>query len=154
MSNVLAVNKVVLVCMQHLITNTSGYGAKYIEDGGVKAQYHMDIKMRIKFTEKWTVGTGENEQCIGLIVHWEIPCSALGMPPDQECVSHIRFGIGIDELKENMDIATSLGIINKAGAWFSFGENKLQGEEKLYKFFLENEDQKELMMSKIKELIS
>lgn len=152
MSNVLAVNKVILICMQHLITNTSGYGPKYMEDGGVKAQYHMDIKMRIKYAERWTVGSADNEQCIGLKVNWEIPCSALGMAPDQECTSYIRFGTGIDELKEYMDMAVGLGIINKAGAWFAFGEDKVQGEEKLYRFFVENPNKKDEMIQRIKEM--
>ena len=152
-ANVLPVNKVILWGIQHLITNTSGYGAGRKEDGGVKIQYALDVKLRLKWGEDWEVGSTE-KRTIGKIAHWEIPSSALGALPNQKVDSYIRFGIGIDELKEWIDIATSLSIVNKGGAWYSFGEHKAQGEEKFYALINENETLKNELITKVKEMIS
>ena len=51
-----------VVMIIHLIANTSGYGAKWIEDGGQKIQYACDIKIRNKKTEDWL--DGDKIRCI------------------------------------------------------------------------------------------
>ena len=42
----------------------------------------------------------------------------------------------MDYLKEYIQIATELGVITKGGAWYTYGEQKYQGEENLYKMLL------------------
>lgn len=151
-ANVLPVNRVILWGIQHLITNTSGYGAGRKEDGGVKIQYALDVKLRLKWGEDWEIGPQDNKKSIGKIAHWDIVTSALGALPNQKIDSYIRFGTGIDELKENIEIAISLDIIKKGGAWYTFGEEKIKGEEKLYQWFVSNPDMIKLLEEKIKEL--
>jgi hypothetical protein len=42
----ISINKITLIIVQHLITNTSGYGAPFLEDGGQKIKYQADVKLR------------------------------------------------------------------------------------------------------------
>lgn len=154
-SNVLGVNKVTLIAIQHLIANTSGYGPAYHEDGGQKLQFAMSTKLRIKKSEPWTIGSGENEKQIGLKVTWSIIESSLGAPPGSEAESYIRFGIGIDVLKEYIEIAHGAGLIVKPekGAWYTYGNDKFQGEHKLYEHFAQNGEARIELINKVKELL-
>ena len=55
-SQIIKVNKISFVAIQHLIANTSGYGAAFLEDGGNKIMYAAETKMRATKMEKWKVG--------------------------------------------------------------------------------------------------
>lgn len=148
MASVVPVQNTIVVMIQHLIANTSGYGSPFLEDGGSKMQYQSDVKLRCKGVKPWTVG---NEQ-IGQDVTWEVLWSANG-PPGAKCVSKLRYGIGIDEVAEMVDIGVDLGLVDKAGAWFTmpflnntdaewteeFKDKKLQGVEKINTFLREND---------------
>lgn len=150
-ANILPVNRVTLWGIQH--THSSmGPGAGKSEDGGLKIQYALDVKMRMTWAEDWTVGTNENQRVVGKIAHWNIITSALGSSPNQKVDSYIRFGVGIDEIKENIETGVSLDIIKKGGAWYTFNEEKFQGEEKLYQAFTTNPEMVKLLEEKIKEL--
>jgi RecA/RadA recombinase len=155
--DVLGVNKVTLIAIQHLIANTSGFGSPFYEDGGNKIQYAMGTKLRIKSSKPWTIGSEENKKQIGLEVTWSIIESALGAPPGGEIVSYIRFGVGIDHLKEYIEIAFGAGLIEKPekGAWYTYiptGE-KFQGEHKLYDYFNSDEAARNELVGKVRELI-
>lgn len=51
--------------------------------------------------------------------------------PFGEAEFRILFGQGIDRLGEVIDLAVDNEIIKKGGAWYSYGEAKFQGEDKL-----------------------
>ncbi len=52
-------------------------------------------------------------------------------PPFREAVFDIRYGEGISTEGEILDVGLDLGVIEKAGAWLSFGSQRLgQGREK------------------------
>ena len=141
------------ICMiVHLIANTSGYGAKWTEDGGVKIQYACDVKLKNRATEDWI----ENDKQIGIIPDWEIETSALGAPC-KSVKTRIRFGLGVDSVAELMDLGIEMGFISKGGSWYNceFAVDipeiaelvdedkktkekscKFQGEKKLYDFLV------------------
>lgn len=127
MGGVVPVMDTTAIMIQHLVTNTSGYGAKYNEDGGLWAQYQVDIKIRAHGKEtKWA----ENDKQIGQIVTWDVLTSALGRPPTT-IESYIRYGYGIDEIMETVGLACDLGIIKVGGSWFTFEDEKTQGKDNL-----------------------
>lgn len=132
LSNVIAINDITMVMIQHLIANTSGYGPAWMEDGGNKIIYAMDTKMRIKSSKAWTVGSGENEKQIGLLITWEVVTGALGCIPGTEFDSYLRFNMGVDSLMELIDMGVSTSVISKSGTWFTLGDLKCQGVEKFH----------------------
>lgn len=151
MGTVVPVQKTIVICIQHLIANTSGYGPMYMEDGGRKIQYQADIKLKGKGVERWKNKEGKQ---IGQIIKWEVNASALG-PPGGEIENYLRYGEGIDKVMESIVLATDLGIIQQKGAWYNSDllEGKWQGQENLYEFLKTNNDKYELLLKNIKQLL-
>lgn len=62
-------------------------------------------------------------------------------PPFRKAEIPIRFGVGLDLFAETLDLAVELGIIKKAGSWFSYEEKRLgQGSGSVISLFEEDSD--------------
>jgi recombination protein RecA len=153
-ATVIPIQRITLVLVQHLIANTSGYGAAYYEDGGNKVKYQGDVHLRCSTFDKWVDKDGNQ---IGQVPTWQVKYSALG-PPGGKIKSWIRYGSGIDEVMEIIEIGTDLGLISKGGAWYTLDfldePEKVQGQEKLHEYLVENPDRFELLKSKVMELLT
>lgn len=124
----------VVIIIKHVISNTSGYGSPWMEDGGVKVKYQADIQLRTtKSPEMWE----ENKSIVGQIVEWDVLKYALPLKNNvRKFKTYIRYGVGVDKLTETIQLALDYGIIDAAGAWYSFEidgqKQKFQGQAKLY----------------------
>ena len=154
-ANVIPVNKNVVIGITHLMGNPTGYGAEFKEKSGQAIAYQTDIKLRAKTFKPWLLGT-DNTQ-IGQEVEWQVICSALS-PPGGVITSYLRYGQGIDKYMELITLATDIGLINKAGAWYTLSflkdeKNKFQGTEKIRNFLLENTDAYEELYKQVKQML-
>lgn len=144
----------IVIIIHHLITNTSGYGAKYLVDGGIKIEFQDDVRIITKSRPKII---GNESAPSGHIVEWDITKSANGSQYS-DVKSYIKFGYGIDEVREYIDIALEFGIINKSGSWFSFirdgSTEKYQGEEKLYTAISSSDTLKNFLINEIEKITS
>lgn len=62
-------------------------------------------------------------------------------PPFKEAHFDIMYGEGISREGDVLDLATNLDIVNKSGAWYSYGDTRLgQGRENVKAFFKENKE--------------
>ncbi len=62
-------------------------------------------------------------------------------PPFHECEFDIMYGEGISKEGDLLDLAVTHEIVDKSGAWFSYGDERLgQGRENVKKMFKENRD--------------
>ena len=62
-------------------------------------------------------------------------------PPFHECEFDIMYGEGISKEGDLLDLAVANEIVDKSGAWFSYGDERLgQGRENVKKMFKENRD--------------
>jgi recombination protein RecA len=140
-ASIVPIQNVTLIIIQHLIANTSGYGSPYYEDGGNKIQYQADIKLRCTSFAKWNAKQNDDSTRIGQVVSWQIITSALGAPGGK-VQSYIRYGYGIDDIKEYISLGLDMGIIDKDGSWYTVNyddlEHKYRGEENLRSGLLEN----------------
>lgn len=60
-------------------------------------------------------------------------------PPFKKSEIDIVWGVGIDQAKEVLDLSVEMGIIKKAGAFYSYGTDKLgQGQAKVRALFKDN----------------
>lgn len=152
MAGVFSVTNVTLIVIQHLIANTSGYGAAFNEDGGSSTQYHCDVKIRGIGTPKKLESEGKIS---GQVVTWDVVTSALG-PPAGKIESYIKFGYGIDKAAEITELCADLGIISKGGAWYDLSpagiSEKIQGLPKTCQYLYENPEHMKILEKKIKEL--
>ena len=75
-------------------------------------------------------------------------------PPFRQAEFDIMFGEGISMEGELVDYGVKLDIIDKSGAWFSYGEGKLgQGKENVKKRFKEDTKLRDEIEAKIKEAL-
>lgn len=152
LANVIPIQNTIVIIIQHIISNTSGFGAPSYEDGGVKIVHASNVKIKGKGFKKWE----EGGKAIGQIIDWTVDRSALG-PPNGSTESYLRFGIGIDSVWEIIDLACDLGLIMKGGAWYELAyldePKKMQGQKKVWEHLTENKDDYNKLNAMIKELM-
>ncbi|MBW1784634.1 MAG: DNA recombination/repair protein RecA, partial [Deltaproteobacteria bacterium] len=62
-------------------------------------------------------------------------------PPFKDAEFDIIYGEGISKEGDILDLGVSLGIVEKSGAWYSFGEDRIgQGRQNVRRFLAENRD--------------
>ena len=72
-------------------------------------------------------------------------------PPFRETEFDIVYGKGVSRSGELLDIAVNNGIVDKSGAWFSYGSDRLgQGRENAKSFLEENPDLYEEVYGKVR----
>lgn len=112
------------------------YGNPETTTGGNALKYYASVRLEIKRTEG-VKGDGED---IGNHVRVRVLKNKVA-PPFRTAEFDIIFGKGICKVGNILDVAVNLGIVNKAGSWFSFKEEKLgQGRDKARDFLTENPD--------------
>ena len=63
-------------------------------------------------------------------------------PPFKEAEFDIMYGTGISKTGDILDLAVELGIVEKSGTWYSFGEERIgQGRENVKQFLSQVENQ-------------
>lgn len=136
MMPVVSTNKHIFIGIVHLMANTSGMGAKWLEKMSNSAQYALATKLRAIEVKKWTVGDKDSDDAkqIGQQTIWRVERSPLS-PPGEKVTSWLRYGQGVDELTENLKKGDSFGLVEKSGSWYSM---KLPGKEEFKAQGLDN----------------
>src|SRR5690606_9895487 len=72
-------------------------------------------------------------------------------PPFRVAEFDILYGEGISKEGEIVDLGSELGILSKAGSWYSYGDTKIaQGREAAKQFMIDNPEVAEEVEQKIK----
>jgi recombination protein RecA len=113
-------NKIVALFILHNIANTGGsrWAPAKMTDGGNMIQYQAGTNIAITHRGRWQVpkDTGPH---IGQIANWKVLTSNAGGTPNSTAEGWIRYGIGIDEVQEIIQIACEFRLIKSAGAWYT-----------------------------------
>jgi recombination protein RecA len=76
-------------------------------------------------------------------------------PPFKVAEFDIMYGEGISKEGNILDVATKMEIVNKAGSWFSYGEQRLgQGRDAVKKLFKENPELMNEIEAKVREQLN
>ncbi len=76
-------------------------------------------------------------------------------PPFRQVEFDIIFGEGISKVGEVIDMGVDLGILQKSGSWFSYGESKIgQGRDAVKQFLFDNPEMMDEMEARIREALA
>lgn len=76
-------------------------------------------------------------------------------PPFRQVEFDIIFGEGISKVGEIIDMGVELGILQKSGSWFSYGDSKVgQGRDAVKQFLFDNPEMMEEVESRIREALT
>jgi len=102
------------------------FGSPETTTGGNALKYYASVRLDIRRIGKIKKG----EKIVGNRTRVKLAKNKLA-PPFQEVEFDIEFGKGISRSKELIELGTESGVIDKAGAWYSFaGERIGQGRER------------------------
>ena len=126
------------------------YGNPETTTGGNALKYYSSVRMDIRRVEGLK---GENGD-VGNHVRVKILKNKVA-PPFRTAEFDIIFGKGICKIGNILDVAVNFDIVKKAGAWFSYNDEKLgQGRDKAKDFLAENPDIMNEIETKIREKLS
>jgi recombination protein RecA len=125
------------------------FGNPETTTGGRAIKFFADMRLEVR--KKDIKDSGEK---VGSRVKVKVVKNKLA-PPFKEAEFDVIYGEGISKEGEILDLGEELGIINKSGAWYSYGDMKIgQGREKAREFLKQNKEIREEIEQKIREAIT
>ena len=97
------------------------YGNPEVTTGGRALKYYSSVRIDIRRVEGLKDSSG---QFIGNHTRAKIVKNKVA-PPFREAEFDIMFGEGISKMSELIDPGVKLGIVQKSGAWFNYGDIRL-----------------------------
>lgn len=112
------------------------FGNPETTTGGRALKFYSSVRLDIRKIA--TIKDGD--QVIGSRTRVRVVKNKVA-PPFRETEFDINYGKGVSRIGELLDIGVREDIVNKSGAWFSYGEERLgQGRERVKQFLEENPD--------------
>ena len=103
------------------------FGSPETTTGGKALKFYASVRLDIR-----RIGAiKEGDKMVGNRTRVKVKKNKVA-PPFQECEFDIMYGEGISQEGDLIDLAVNNGIVQKSGAWFSYGDERLgQGREKV-----------------------
>ena len=112
------------------------FGNPETTPGGRALKFYSTIRMEVRRGEAIKMGDG----VVGNKTNVKIVKNKVA-PPFRTAVVDIMYGEGVSHEGEIIDLATEVGAIEKAGAWYSYkGEKIGQGKENVKLFLKDHSD--------------
>ena len=125
------------------------FGNPETTTGGRALKFYATIRIEVRKSEAIKNGS----EVIGNKVNVKVSKNKVA-PPFKSCQVEIYYGEGISHLSEVVSLGVELGIIEKAGSWFSYKGDKIgQGSEAVRAFLTQNPDIDGEITSRIKEAL-
>jgi len=126
------------------------FGSPETTTGGTALKFYSSMRLDIRRIE----AIKENQEIIGGRVRVKVVKNKVA-PPFKQAEFDIYFNEGISRVGEIVDLGAEKGIIEKAGAWYSYGGNRIgQGRENAKEYLKNNIEVSKEIENKIIEAIN
>jgi recombination protein RecA len=114
------------------------FGNPETTTGGNALKFYASVRLDVRKFE--TIEGGGDDEAVGTRVRVKVAKNKVA-PPFRKVELEIIFGKGISAIASLLDAAVKYNIIDKKGAWFSYGEEKIgQGRENAKLYLEEHSD--------------
>ncbi|MGE5577556.1 MAG: recombinase RecA [Syntrophothermus sp.] len=125
------------------------FGNPETTPGGRALKFYASVRLDVRKTETLKQGT----DMVGNRTRVKVVKNKVA-PPFKEAEFDIVYGEGISIAGAILDLASELDIINKSGAWYSYGDTRIgQGRENAKDFLKQNPDLMAEIEAKIREKV-
>ncbi|NMB12027.1 MAG: recombinase RecA [Firmicutes bacterium] len=125
------------------------FGNPETTPGGRALKFYASIRMDIRRIETLKQGS----EMVGSRTRVRVVKNKVA-PPFREAEFDIMYGEGISREGDILDIGANLEIVNKSGAWYSYGDLRLgQGRENAKEFLRQNPDLALEIETRVKEAV-
>ncbi|MBL3704517.1 recombinase RecA [Sulfitobacter sp. BDSS02] len=110
------------------------FGSPETTTGGNALKFYSSVRLDIR-----RIGTvKDRDEVIGNATRVKIVKNKVA-PPFKQVEFDIIYGEGISKMGELLDLGVIAGVVNKSGAWFSYGDERIgQGRENAKQFLRDN----------------
>ncbi|MGC8972219.1 MAG: recombinase RecA [bacterium] len=114
----------------------SGYGPPEVTPGGRALKFYASIRLDIRRIE----GVKDGDESLGNRVKVKVVKNKLA-PPFKQAEFDIIYGKGISRFGELIDLGVELGLVTKAGSWYSYNTERLgQGKQRAIEYLSQHPD--------------
>jgi recombination protein RecA len=123
------------------------FGSPETTTGGNALKFYASVRLDIR-----RIGAiKDRDEVVGNQTRVKVVKNKLA-PPFKVIEFDIMYGEGVSKMGELLDLGVQAGIIDKSGAWFSYGSERIgQGRENAKTFFRENPDMAAEIERKVRE---
>ena len=123
------------------------YGNPEVTTGGRALKFYASVRIDVRRVETLKAG-GE---VIGNRTRAKVVKNKVA-PPFREAEFDIMYGEGISALREMIDLAVKLDLVQKSGSWFSMGEKRLgQGRDAAKQYFKDHPEEAAALEAAVRE---
>ena len=123
------------------------FGNPETTTGGRALKFYSSVRLDVRRTESLK----QSGEAIGNRTKVKVVKNKIA-PPFKEAEFDIIFGEGISVVGDVLDLAANVNIVNKSGAWYSYGGNKIgQGRENAKQYLKDNAEMFDEISRKVRE---
>jgi recombination protein RecA len=128
------------------------FGNPETTTGGNALKFYASVRLEVRKIE--TIEKGGDEEAVGNKVRVKVVKNKVA-PPFRKVELEIMFGKGISWAGSLIDAAVKYGVIDKKGAWYTWGEEKVgQGRDNAKLYLEQNPEAAVKIEKKVRELIA
>lgn len=123
------------------------FGNPEVTPGGRALKFYSSVRLEVRRAETLKQG----QDMIGIRARVKVVKNKVA-PPFRQAEVDIMYAEGISSEGSLLDVATELGIISRAGTWYSYGDQRIgQGRENARDFLKQNPDVAREIEAKVRE---
>jgi recombination protein RecA len=123
------------------------FGNPEITPGGRALKFYASLRLEVRRVESIKHGN----EIVGMRVKVKVVKNKVA-PPFRQAEFDLIYGIGISREGSLLDVGADFGILEKTGAWYSYGDQRLgQGREAVREYLKHNPDVAATIEAKVRE---